>query len=222
LAHHASADSEIQRVYGVYKANNGARLSIEDPNNPDNDISGGTREIALIFKSFADAFRLLKDRLVSAAISGKTNESILGAIIAANFDEYTELRWQLREVFENDPRFAQYRKPPTPPPPPYSPPPPNQPAPPPPSETHPLPAKPSSGGRKTKETKEPKEKLTKLQKKKQASKDRAARLKRLRPDLENIPSSISNDEALKLGGYKTQSDMDKDLIMREKGLIAIS
>lgn len=223
LAHHASADSEIQRVYGVYKANNGPRLSIEDPNNPDNDISGGTREIALIFKSFAEAFRLLKDRLVSAAISGKTNESILGAIIAANFDEYTELRWQLREVFENDPRFAQYRKPLTPPPPPYSPPPPNQPAPPPPlSETHPLPAKPSSGGRKAKETKEPKEKLTKLQKKKQASKDRAARLKRLRPDLENIPSSISNDEALKLGGYKTQSDMDKDLIMREKGLIAIS
>ncbi|KAL4990475.1 hypothetical protein BDW68DRAFT_154297 [Aspergillus falconensis] len=215
-----------KRVYGVYKANNGPRLSIEDPNNPDNDISGGTREIALIFKSFAEAFRLLKDRLVSAAVSGKTNESILGTIIAANFDEYTELRWQLREVFDNDPRFAQYRQPLTPPPPPYSPPPPNQPAPPPPppSKTHPLPAKPSTGGKKVKETKETnesKEKLTKMQKKKQASKDRAARLKRLRPDLQNIPFSISNDEALKLGGYKTQSDMDKDLIMREKGLVTI-
>ncbi|KAL4900498.1 hypothetical protein BDW74DRAFT_92917 [Aspergillus multicolor] len=217
-----------KRVYGVYKANNGSRLSIEDPNNPDNDISGGTREIALIFKSFSEAYRLLKDRLVSMALSERPNESVLGTIIAANFDEYTELRWQLREVFDTDPRFAHLRKPLTPPPPPYSPPLPSEPAPAPPppsSKPHPLPAKPSTAAKKTKDTKdvkETKEKLTKLQKKKQASKDRAARLKRLRPDIQRIPLSISNDEALKLGGYKTQSEMDKDLIMREKGVIAIN
>ncbi|OJJ02874.1 hypothetical protein ASPVEDRAFT_133301 [Aspergillus versicolor CBS 583.65] len=217
-----------KRVYGVYKANNGPRLSIEDPNNPDNDISGGTREIGLIFKSFAEAFRLLKDRMVSAATTGEITESILGTIIAANFDEYTELRWQLREVFETDPRFAQYRRSPSPPPPPpYSPPPPTNAAPPPPppssKPSRPLPAKPPAGGKKAKdskakESKESKEKLTKLQKKKLASKDRASRLKRLRPDIPKVPTSISNEEAIKLGGYKTQSEMDKDLIMREKGI----
>ncbi|RDW60392.1 putative topoisomerase family protein TRF4 [Aspergillus mulundensis] len=229
IPHHASADLKMQRVYGVYKANNGSRLSIEDPNNPDNDISGGTREIALIFKSFSEAHHLLKDRLVSMALSGKSNESVLGTIIAANFDEYTELRWQLREVFDTDPRFAHLRKPLTPPPPPYSPPLPSElapvPPPPPSSKPHPLPAKPSTAGKKAKDTKDvkdTKEKLTKLQKKKQASKDRAARLKRLRPDIQKVPLSITNDEALKLGGYKTQSEMDKDLIMREKGIVAIS
>ncbi|KAL4808470.1 hypothetical protein BDV18DRAFT_100276 [Aspergillus unguis] len=217
-----------KRVYGVYKANNGPRLSIEDPNNPDNDISGGTREIGLVFKSFADAFKLIKERLLSSAMSGNTNESILGTIIAANFDEYTELRWQLRELFDNDAKFAPYRQTLTPPPPPYSPPPATEPAPPPPSSnpSHPLPSKPPTGPKKAKtkepkESKESKEKLTKVQKKKQASKDRAARLKRLRPDLSRVPPSISNDEALKLGGYKTQSEMDKDLIMREKGVIVI-
>ncbi|KAL4949963.1 hypothetical protein BDW69DRAFT_65851 [Aspergillus filifer] len=216
-----------KRVYGVYKANNGPRLSIEDPNNPDNDISGGTREIALIFKSFAEAFRLLKDRLLSSAMSG-TNESILGTIIAANFDEYTELRWQLREVFETNPRFAAYRQSITPPPPPHSPPPATEPVPSPPpasrpsQPSQPLPAKPPAvkGGKKGKAS-EPKEKLSKLQKKKQASKDRATRLKRLRPDIAKIPLQISNEEALKLGGYSTQSEMDKDLIMREKGVIEI-
>lgn len=215
----------------MYKANNGPRLSIEDPNNPDNDISGGTREIGLVFKSFAEAFRLLKDRMLSAATSGETAESILGTIIAANFDEYTELRWQLREVFETDPRFAQYRRSPSPPPPPpYSPPPLTNEAPPPPppssKPSRPLPAKPPAGGKKakeskakeSKESKESKEKLTKLQKKKLASKDRAARLKRLRPDIPKVPTSISNEDAIKLGGYKTQSEMDKDLIMREKGI----
>ncbi|KAL4921607.1 hypothetical protein BDW62DRAFT_113836 [Aspergillus aurantiobrunneus] len=214
-----------KRVYGVYKANNNARLSIEDPNNPDNDISGGTREIALIIKSFSEAFRLLKERMESVAMSGTTNESILGTIIAANFDEYTELRWQLREVFETEPRFAQYRQSLTPPPPPYSPPPPTESAPPPPppssNPSHPLPVKPPAGGKKANESKEKsskKEKMSKHQKKKQASKDRSARLKRLRPDIAKIPLAISNDEAIKLGGYKTQSEMDKDLIVREKGL----
>ncbi|KAL2828754.1 topoisomerase family protein Trf4 [Aspergillus cavernicola] len=229
-----------KRVYRVYRENNNARLSIEDPNNPDNDISGGTREIALIFKSFSQAYRLLKERMVSMAMSGRTNGSILGTIIAANFDEYTELRWQLREFFETDPRFAQYRRSITPPPPPYSPPPANDPTPPPPpassTSSHPLPAKPPSGPKKARESKakskdskdskekskDPKEKLTKNQKKQQASRDRATRLKRLRPDIPKVPLAIGNEEAIKLGGYQTQSEMDKDLTMREKELSGAS
>ncbi|KAI9375440.1 hypothetical protein BJX61DRAFT_494261 [Aspergillus egyptiacus] len=214
-----------KRVYKVYKENNNARLSIEDPNNPDNDISGGTREIALIFKSFSEAYRLLKQRMISTAMSERINESILGTIIAANFDEYTEIRWQLRELFETDPRFAQYRQPSTPPPPPYSPPPPELPPPLPPAQSttiHALPAKPPKKARESKGKSESKDKLTKNQRKQQASRERSARLKRLRPDIGKIPVAISNEEALRLGGYKSQSEMDKDLIMREKGLSGAS
>ncbi|KAI9924118.1 hypothetical protein MW887_007358 [Aspergillus wentii] len=184
--------------------NNNARLSIEDPNNPDNDISGGTREIELIFKSFSKAHQLLKGRMISTAMSGSNGSSILDTIIAANYDEYTEQRWQLREVFETHPRFAQYHQAPTPPPPPG--PPPADPAPPPP----PLPNSPPP--------QEPKEKLSKLQRKQQASRERAARLKKLRPDIASVPKSISNEQAISLGGYGTQSEMDKDLMLREKGL----
>ncbi|KKK19785.1 hypothetical protein P175DRAFT_0441046 [Aspergillus ochraceoroseus IBT 24754] len=202
-----------KRVYKVYKENNNARLSIEDPNNPDNDISGGTREIALIFKSFSEAYRLLKNRMLSMSISGRNHDSILGAIIAANYDEYTECRWQLRDVFDNNPRFAQYRQSPSPPPPPQSPPP-KESVPPPPPPT--VPVKPSAPSPQS--SRESKEKLTKIQRKKHASKDRASRLKQLRPDIASIPTSISNKQALELGGYSTQSEMDKDLTMREKGL----
>lgn len=193
-----------KRVYKVYRDNKDARLSIEDPNNPDNDVSGGTREIALIFRSFRDAYRLLKDRIISMAMSGDHQTSILESIIAANYDEYAEQRWQLRQVFQRHPRFAQYQQPPTPPPPPQSPPPPSDPAPPPLPPNSPPPSQ------------EPKEKLTKLQRKQQASRERAARLKRLRPDLPSVPDSITNEQALSLGGYKSQSDMDRDLANRDK------
>ncbi|GMF80647.1 unnamed protein product [Aspergillus oryzae] len=185
--------------------NKDARLSIEDPNNADNDVSGGTREIALIFKSFRDAYRLLKERMVYTAMAGDQNNSILESIIAANYDEYTEQRWQLRQIFQTHPRFARYQAPPSPPPPPQSPPP---------ADSAPPPLPPNSPP----PSQEPKEKMTKLQRKQQASRERAARLKRLRPDLPSVPDSITNEQALIIGGYKSQSDMDKDLANREKEL----
>jgi non-canonical poly(A) RNA polymerase PAPD5/7 len=40
------------------------------------------------------------------------NMSILQTILAANYDEYTEQRFQLRYVFDNSEQFAQYRDPP--------------------------------------------------------------------------------------------------------------
>jgi non-canonical poly(A) RNA polymerase PAPD5/7 len=150
-------------------------------------------------------------------------ESILGAIIAANFEEYKESRSQLRDVFENDPRFRHHRQPSTPPPPPSQ-----SPPPPPPASaksSHPLPARPPLGSKKPQEQKEKsskKDRISKNQKKKQASQDRSVRLRRLRPDIKKIPASISNEEAIALGGYSTQSEMDKDLLMREKGLSVTS
>lgn len=91
------------------------RLYIEDPNNSTNDISGGTREIGLIFRAFGDAHRALKSRLDSFKEGSKP--SMLEAIIAANFDEYVDQRRQLRYVFDTANQFAKYRNAPPPPPP---------------------------------------------------------------------------------------------------------
>lgn len=177
-------------------------------------MSGGTREIALIFRAFSRAFQRLKERMVSSAVSGDSKASILEAIIGANYDEYAEQRSQLRKVFDTHPRFAQYRRVPTPPPPPPREPPPSmEPAPLPPS----LPAKP--GSRKSAAApppQDPKDKLTKMQRKQQASRERADCLKLLRPDIPGIPDTISNEQALSLGGYQNQSEMDRDLASRKR------
>ncbi|KAF7718353.1 Uncharacterized protein PECH_001053 [Penicillium ucsense] len=93
------------------------RLSIEDPNNPANDISGGTKEVELIFRTFRSAYWNLRDRMDWINDHGKRDASILDAIIAANYDEYLDQRDQLRRIFDTAPQFAKYRQPPPPPPP---------------------------------------------------------------------------------------------------------
>lgn len=150
--------------------------------------------------------------MISISMGQSTHSSILDTIIAANYDEYADQRFQLQEVFARHPRFAHHHKSPTPPPP-ASPPPadPVPPLPPPQSKSQP-------SDSKQPPPLESREKMSKAQKKQIASKERASRLRRLRPDIRSVPSSISNEQALSLGGYKSQSDMDKDLISREKGL----
>ena len=209
----SSVDS-MQRVFRSQQ-NKGPRLSIEDPNNPDNDISGGTREILLIMNCFSEAHQVLKERMGSLA-KGATHDSILSTIIAANYDEYTQQRRQLRKVFETHPRFASYRQPPPPPPPLPTSPPPSDPVPPPPPVYEPRPAKQPAKKATKRQAKQEAKQPTKQQKREQASRDRATRLGKLRPDLRHVPLSITNEQALSLGGYSTQSEMDRDLVFRER------
>jgi non-canonical poly(A) RNA polymerase PAPD5/7 len=187
-------------------------LCIIDPNNPDNDISGGTKDIALIFDCFADAYRVLKHRLTSEVMAPSNRSSILEEILGADYEPYFDQRDHLQRLFEDDPRFTQ--PPPPPPPPPQSlpppPPPPSQPSQPiqPPSQ-HPLPKKVNEP---------PRPSATKAQKKQESAKQRATLFKELRPDLiGTIPDSLTNEAALKLGGYATQSDMDRDFSNFNKG-----
>lgn len=136
-------------------------------------------------------------------LTGQSRSSILDTIIAANYDEYTEQRDQLREVYEYHPQFA-HLQPPPPPPEDSIPPPPQPPPPPSPSQDR---SSPDSSTDK---------KLPKAVRKQIAGRERAARLKRLRPDIRYVPQSLSNERALTIGGYQTQSEMDRDLISRER------
>ena len=151
--------------------------------------------------------------MISISMGQSTHSSILDTIIAANYDEYADQRFQLQEVFARHPRFARHHNSPTPPPP--ASPPPADPVPPPPpppkSKSQPPDSKPLPPP-------EVREKMSKAQRKQIACKERASRLRRLRPDIRSVPNSISNERALSLGGYKSQSDMDKDLLSREKGI----
>ncbi|PGH21378.1 hypothetical protein AJ80_03295 [Polytolypa hystricis UAMH7299] len=196
-----------KRLLGIYQANKEKRLAIMDPNNAQNDISGGTKEIPLIFKSFSDAHRILKENMVTAAFTGSRScKSLLGPLIGAHYEPYDYQRQHLRNLFETDPRYEQYR----PPPPPKSPPPdsPIEPPPPPPEEEAPNP-KPENPSVESSDA-------PKMSKKKQASFDRANRLRSLRLDLKRVPKFLSVEDAIKLGKYACQSEMDRDLYQREK------
>ncbi|KAJ6000942.1 hypothetical protein N7481_001351 [Penicillium waksmanii] len=216
------------------------RLTIEDPNNTDNDISGGTRAIDLILRTFASAHTTLKNRMEHLALVRGPNKSILGPIIAANFEKYTEQHNQLRRVFMTESRFAGHRVPPPPPSELYhdsgvhSAPPPLPAGPPPINPTLPSVQQPINNARsRSKGTRaEPEDvsdeyssetKLVKPRKGqigRQARRWRAARMKYLRPDLKNLPSSITVKQALWHGGYATNGEMKRDLSSRERRQVA--
>ncbi|CAG8192581.1 unnamed protein product [Penicillium olsonii] len=211
------------------------RLTIEDPNNPDNDISGGTREINLILRTFAGAHTTLKNRMEYLALVQGPNKTILGPIIAANFEEYIEQRNQLRRVFMSESRFAKYKIPPPPPEPypldgAYSPPPlpagPPPPGPPPPPAQRPIKAAKSklkgtisepeniSSDESSSETKSNRSRKGEMRR--QVCRERAARIKRLRPDLTKLPASLSVNQALRHAGYANDAQMEHDLAFREQ------
>lgn len=175
-----------------------------------------------------------------------SNKSILEPIIAANFDEYIEQRFQLRQVFMTEERFARYRKSPPPPPPPESPPA-NRASPPPPppvdGSRSPLPASPAGRPAKRPKTKKskgtksepedissdeapgPEAKSAKTRKgetRRQLCLERAARLKRLRPDLKKLPNTLSLRQARRHAGYETDEQMNADLDSREQKLLALA
>jgi DNA polymerase sigma len=74
------------------------RLTIIDPNRPENNVSGGTRLISDIFETFSRAHRSLLERL-EAHENGDTATSFLRDLVGANFGAYSEQRAQLRELY---------------------------------------------------------------------------------------------------------------------------
>lgn len=58
--------------------------------------------------------------------------------------------------------------------------------------------------------------VAKLSKKQLNSFERANRLRSLRPDLTSVPDLVTVEQAVEIGGYAHQSEMDRDLYAREK------
>jgi non-canonical poly(A) RNA polymerase PAPD5/7 len=196
-------------MVGVYQANRTERLAIVDPNNPENDISGGTKEISLIFRCFAKAYQTLKDSIQSAAMSPSgTIHSFLGLILGGNYDAYDNQRAHLKTLYEHEPRFAEN----------FQPPPPDIPPPPLPSEPPPPPLEAEAPVADAQHAASQQSDGPRLTKRQQNAATRADRLRLLRPDLAYIPKFADVETCIKLGGYSSLSEMSRDLTSREKAL----
>lgn len=79
------------------------RLSIIDPNNSSNDISGGSSNWATISREFSRAFDLLRDRLDEVArmsASQRKTASILQPILGGNYTPFETQREFMRQLYE--------------------------------------------------------------------------------------------------------------------------
>ena len=81
----------------TYKNRN--RLSIIDPNNPANDISGGSSNTPAIVARFEDAYESLRDRMKEVA-EAPNKGGILDCILAGDYSEFRLQRNYLKHVHE--------------------------------------------------------------------------------------------------------------------------
>ncbi|KAK5559463.1 hypothetical protein LTR46_002505 [Exophiala xenobiotica] len=233
----AYLDKNTYMPYISRKDKNDTRLTIIDPNRPDNNISGGTNQITEIVKCFSSAHQSLMLRLedYEQRTAQSPNSSFLECLVGGNFAQYEMQRDVLHSLSL---KFAPIFKVPAPP------------------KTLPnkpktngvsatpavlsglsknsLPARPSRGP-KNAENGEPgssvlqtsstdneeEEEITKGNstvepKGPSKSEKRATRFKRLRPELaSSVGKTLGNAQAMNLGGYTTKDAMIKDLSVRE-------
>jgi non-canonical poly(A) RNA polymerase PAPD5/7 len=91
--------NNLQDVYGIDgRAEQASGLSIQDPNKPDNNISGGSRRAVDAFRVFAEAYDTLMDRMCIIEAGGDVGHSILRFIIGGNYESYIKQRDYLRGI----------------------------------------------------------------------------------------------------------------------------
>lgn len=69
-------------------------LSIQDPNRPENNISGGSHKAFEVFKAFRSAYRVLKDRIDSK----NSGRSILECLLGGNYETYIMQRRHMQTL----------------------------------------------------------------------------------------------------------------------------
>ncbi|KAL7622467.1 hypothetical protein AAE478_007973 [Parahypoxylon ruwenzoriense] len=97
--------TEVSNV--VYR--NMDRLSILDPNNPENDIAGGSSNTAAIMNQFSRAHRTLRVRMLELAKGAETSrfETILESLLAGNYSSFQDQRERLHRLSAH--RLPEYK-----------------------------------------------------------------------------------------------------------------
>ncbi|KAI4114368.1 MAG: hypothetical protein LQ345_004838 [Seirophora villosa] len=80
----------------VYQGNRGSRLAILDPNNRENDISGGSKNVGLIFDLFSGAYQEILE-----ATRSSNSPSLLDWTLGGNYRSFTVQRRRLQELFNS-------------------------------------------------------------------------------------------------------------------------
>ncbi|CAN9104210.1 unnamed protein product [Alternaria alternata] len=73
-------------------------LSIQDPNRPENNISGGSHKVQLAFDAFKEAYLTLEDRMQAARSGQNIGPSILECVFGGNYETYTKQRDHMRKL----------------------------------------------------------------------------------------------------------------------------
>jgi non-canonical poly(A) RNA polymerase PAPD5/7 len=105
----------MRQVFGDKKG----RLTIIDPNRPDNNISGGTRDIQKIFHAFSLAHKGLLERLgsVEDLEPNEAPKSFLEHIVGGDFSSFDRQRQILRDLYDAS-KYVEQATSSVPPPPP--------------------------------------------------------------------------------------------------------
>ncbi|KAL8943996.1 MAG: hypothetical protein Q9216_000705 [Gyalolechia sp. 2 TL-2023] len=79
----------------VYQGNRGDRLAITDPNNRENDISGGSKNVSRIFKLFSDAHEE-----IFKAMRSPSRISLLDWALGGDYRSFAVQRQRLHDLYE--------------------------------------------------------------------------------------------------------------------------
>jgi len=94
--------SKTNRRSVVYKAgSNQARFCIMDPNDPDNDIAGGSSNTQTIRHCFSQSYDALQKRMGTLQYAkNRQTESVLGPILGGNYESFRVQREHLAHLHE--------------------------------------------------------------------------------------------------------------------------
>jgi len=73
-------------------------LSIQDPNRPNNNISGGSHKAQDVFRAFATAHSVLEDRMTALRSGHDIGGSLLGCILGGNYHTYLAQRRLMKSL----------------------------------------------------------------------------------------------------------------------------
>jgi non-canonical poly(A) RNA polymerase PAPD5/7 len=93
----------FDKIRNPHKKQNMNGLTIVDPNKPDNDISGGSRKIATVFKCFRTAYSEIQRRLAEIYSGENVEDSILGCVLAGNYTSFIKQRNRLSLLHQGRP-----------------------------------------------------------------------------------------------------------------------
>lgn len=86
------------KIRNPMKTQNANNLTIIDPNNPNNDISGGSREVHAVFEVFRKAHSQIMQRMSKIKAGKDVGGSILGCVLGGNYTSFIHQRNKLYDL----------------------------------------------------------------------------------------------------------------------------